>query len=188
MQRFRRAGVPLILAISALLSGCWTPPSASVRPRRQARIAEGSIAVGRVAETATVEAVDRAARTISLRVRGVKLRACTVATGVRNWEEIRVGDQVHVTIKEELTVYVAAENRAPDARVLAIEPSYRLLTVQYRDGQTETFKVGLHTRMGELEAGDAVAIRPIEALDLRLRRHRNRHESSRSSQSVTSAR
>ena len=113
-------------------------------------------------------------------VRGVPLPAYRIGPGVRKWGDIHVGDQVRATIKEVLTVYVPPANaRSSDARVLVVDPSYRLLTVQYLTGGMETFKIGLHTRMKDIEAGDSVAIRPVEAVELRARRH---------SQSATSAR
>ena len=56
-----------------------------------------------------------------------------------------------------------------DARVLMVDPSYRLLTLQYPDGQKETFKVPLGTRLEQMEGGDSVVIRPLEVLALRRR-------------------
>lgn len=78
-------------------------------------------------------------------------------------------------MEEYLTVYVPPANdvamrgRSPDARVLIVDRSYRLLTVQYPSGRTETFKIRLRTPMNGIEAGDAVAIRPVKAIELRVR-------------------
>ena len=71
-------------------------------------------------------------------------------------------------VKEVLTVYVAPI-RSHDARVLVVDPGYRLLTVQYPNGSTETFKVGLHTPMTGIEPGDSVAIHPAEVAEPRVR-------------------
>jgi hypothetical protein len=136
--------------------------------------------------------VDRAARTVVLRVRGVALPACRVGRNVRDWARIRAGDEVRATIREMLTVYVQPANGSggppvafpglsQDARVLAADPSYRLLTVQYPDGETETFKIGLHVRTEGIGPGDSVAIRPVEAAGLHVRRHPDREESSHAS-------
>ena len=122
-----------------------------------------------MADSATVEAVDPAARTIALRVHGNRLAACRIGPRVRYWGELRTGDQVQATIRDVLTVYVARSG-SPDASVLVVDPSYRVLTVQYPNGQREGFKVGLRTRMDGIEAGDSVAIRPVEVTELRLRR------------------
>lgn len=114
--------------------------------------------------------------------------ACKVARRVRNWDRISVGDRVRATIEEVLTVYLGSTTRSLDARVLAVDPSYRLLTLQYPNGTTETLKVGLRARMQGIEAGDEVAIRPLEVRELRVQRHWNREQSSPPSQSAPSAR
>lgn len=145
-----------------------------------------------------VESADRDARTLLLSVHGATLPACKVGQGVRNWGDVNPGDEVRATIREVLTVYVApaddgrshdpgARSQSLDARVLVMDPSYRLLTVQYPNGGTETFKLGLHTRMEQIAAGDSVTIRRVEAIELHVRHHANRREGARSGQSVTPA-
>lgn len=117
------------------------------------------------------------------------VRGYEIGQRVRNWGDVRIGDRVSATLEEELTVYVApailskgptTESRGPnaggrgpppDARVLVVDPSYRVLTVQYPNGDTEAFKIGLHTPMEGIEAGDSVAIHPVEVIELRVRRH-----------------
>ena len=173
----RNARVSLIASLAAVLSGCWTPPSAYVQPGGEPRLIENGIEVEWAVHSAKVESVDRAARTVALSVRGRRLSPYDVGRDVSNWDEIRVGDQVSATIKEVLTVYVGPADESvvqaplPDARVRVVDPSYRLLTVEFPDGGTATFKTGLRTRMKGIEAGDFVAIRPIEAVELRVRHH-----------------
>lgn len=187
----RRARTALVAGAATFLAGCWTAPSADVRPGGQPRVVENGIEVERVADAATVESVDSAAWIVVLSERGVPRLACKAGRGVHDWDDVRAGDQVRVTIREVLTVYVAPRgagaaadarvgNLAPAARVLVADPSYRLLTVQYPAGGTETFKIGLHTRMQGIEAGDSVAIGCVEVTRLRMRRRVNREESSRS--------
>lgn len=93
----------MLAGVAVLLSGCWAPPSASVRPGRTSRVIERAIEV----ESA-------------------------VPGGSR------------------------------EARVLVVDPSYRLLTVLYPNGGTETFKVPLRTRISDIEAGDSVTIRTAD--------------------------
>lgn len=194
----RSVKLPWVAGVAVFLSGCWVPPSASVRPEGRPGVVARAIAVDRVADTATVESVDPAARTIALRVRGGTLPACKIGRGVRNWRGIRAGDQIRATVREVLTVYVApadensspnagVPSRSPQARVLVVDPSYRVLTVQYANGATEALKIRLHTRMEGIEAGDSVAIRPVEVIGLRVRRHSMREGSSLPRQSATSA-
>lgn len=201
---YRRASVPLVVGLGMLLSGCWAPPSAGVRPEGRPGIVASAIEVERVADSATIVSVDRAARTLVLRVRGITLPACRAGRRVRNWRDLESGAVVHATIKEALTVYVAptsstawrsetgpdAEVRSMrrDARVLVADRSYRVLTVQYPNGQTDAFKVGLRTPMKDIEAGDAVVIRPVEIIEAHVRRRSSQEEGSRSRPDMAPAR
>lgn len=183
-----RPRVALLVGATVILSGCWTPPSAAVRPEGKPRVIAQGIEIDRIVDSAKVESVDRASRTVGLSVRGVPLPAYKVGRSVRNWGDIRVADHVRATIEEVLTVYVAAAiGGSPDARVLAVDPSYRLLTVQYPNGRADTFKVALHTRMSGIEAGDAVAIRQVEVTGLHVQRYWHK-ASARPRRRVTAAR
>lgn len=167
-RAYRRAGV--LVSFTAVLSGCWVAPSASVRPAGKPGVVAEGLAFDRVADSARVESVDRAARTVTLSARGVSLPACRVGPGVRDWGDIHIGDRVRATIREVATVYVTRTG-SPDARVLTVDRSYRVLTVQYQNGETEALKLGLNARMEGIEAGDSVAIRPVEVTKLRIRGH-----------------
>lgn len=131
---------------------------------------------------AIVESVDPSAAAIVLRALGASA-ASTYKVGreVENLGELRMGDRVKPTIREELTVYVLRDGEAPgpngtpvriaaDARVQSVDASYRLLRLQYPAGEIRTLKVALGVDIRNLEAGDAVVIRPIEAIALREKR------------------
>ncbi len=92
-----------------------------------------------------------------------------------------IKDRVRATIAEEFAVYVLRDERLPvpgglpeaittDARVLSVDPSYRLLALQFPNGHTETLKVHRRVRLDEMGAGDAVVIRPVEILALQVRK------------------
>jgi hypothetical protein len=196
---YGRVWVPLVACVGMALSGCWTPPSADVRPGGRPRVIEKGIEVEHGAGAARIESLDPVARTVVLSVRGTSLPACRIGRGVRHWRRLHSGDRVRARIEEVLTVYVPPANeparahggaraRAASARVLTVDPSYRLLTLQYANGGTETFKIGLHTRMGGIRAGDSVTVRPVEVLELRARRRASREKGSRSSPSARPAR
>lgn len=128
-----------------------------------------------VADFARVESVDRGARIIGLRVAGVPL-FYGIGSHVRHWSDVQTGDEVRATLEEVLTVYVPSPREqagSPDAHVLVVDPSYRLLKLQYANGGTVTFKVALDTPMNGIAAGDAVRIHPVEVIGLRLRRRSN---------------
>jgi hypothetical protein len=137
-----------------------------------------------------IESIDRGNRAVVASKPGAAPIVIKIAPGVRNWDDVRVGDQIRPRLKWTLTVYVAplVENGSgavagwsSDWRVLVLDPSYRSLTVQLPNGDRNKFKLRLHTRLRDMEPGDSVAINTIEAVDLRVRRHSNRRESSRPS-------
>jgi hypothetical protein len=89
---------------------------------------------------------------------------------------------VAARVAEELTVYVSPDGRLPGddgttpagtyAKVLSVDPSYRLLTLQHADGRMQTFKVGLEVELKQMQSGDAVMIqtpREIVSLSVRVR-------------------
>lgn len=194
MNRYRSAGVALVVGAAVILSGCWTAPSASVRPEGKPRVIAEGIEVDRIVDFAKVESLDPAARTVALSVSGVPLPAYELGRSVRNLGDVRRADHVRATIAELLTVYVAGNNfhvaapsRPPDARVLVVDPSYRLLTVQYPNGETETLKTALHTRMDGIEPGNSVVIGQARVTELHVWRPWHKG-SSRPHRRVTSGR
>ena len=167
---------PPLFAAALLLAGCWTAPVATVQPHGEARLIQGAIAVTSVKDTAVVSSVDRSAGTVVLRSSGKpEVSTYRLAPKVSGLDDIKAGDVVQATVTEDLTIYVLHDGQLPDAggtvsvdaRVLMVDPSYRLLTLQYPDGQQETFKVPLGTRLEQMEAGDSVVIRPLGVLALR---------------------
>ncbi|HEX8783187.1 MAG TPA: hypothetical protein VF764_07450 [Steroidobacteraceae bacterium] len=147
-----------------------------MQPHGEARLIQGSIAVKSVKDTAVVSSLDRSAGTIVLRSSGKpETSTYKLAPKVSGLDDIRAGDVVQATVAEDLTIYVLHDGQLPgaggtvsvDARVLMVDPSYGLLTLQYRDGRQETVKVPLGTRLEQMEAGDSVVIRPVEVLALR---------------------
>jgi hypothetical protein len=159
-----------------VLAGCWTAPVATVQPHGEARLIQGAISVTSVKDAAVVSAVDRSAGTIILRTAGkAETSIYKLGPKVSGLDDIRPGDVVKATVAEDLTIYVLHDGQLPDARgtvsvdarVLMVDPSYRLLTLQYPDGQKETFKVPLGTRLEQMEGGDSVVIRPVQVLALR---------------------
>jgi len=169
----------LPLAGALALSGCWTAPVAHVQPKGESRLIQSGIAVESVKETATVQSVDLGARTLVLTPRKGEPRTYKAGPQVQNLDRIKAGDTVRATVAEELAVYVLRDGQLPgeggtrqtiasDARVLWVDPSYRLLMLRYPDGRDETLKVPLGVKLGEMEAGDDVVIRPLEVRSLQV--------------------
>jgi hypothetical protein len=171
----KNAIVALLPVVTALtLSGCWTPPNANVQPKGEPRLIQGGIPVESVKEPATVESVDASQRIVTFKVADGSSTACKVGLQVKDFDKLQAGDQVKVTLAEELAVYILKNGRLADetipfnAKVQSVDPSYRLLTLQYLDGKTETFKVGLDTKVLEMQPGDDVVVKTTEAKTIRI--------------------
>ncbi|HXW73414.1 MAG TPA: hypothetical protein VEK10_01260 [Steroidobacteraceae bacterium] len=169
----------LSLAAAMAISGCWTAPVADVQPKGEPRLIQGGIPVESVKDRATVQSVDPGARTLVLAPGQGATRTYKAGPQVQNLDRIKAGDTVRATVAEELTVYVLRGGQlsgaggthqtiASDARVLWVDPSYRLLILRYPDGRDETLKVPLGVKLGEMEAGDDVVIRPLELRSLQV--------------------
>ena len=167
-RRARSAAALLITGCA--LTACWTPPVANVQPKSEPRLIQSAIPVVSVKDAATVQAIDLEKRSITLRFAQGSVATIESGSTVSNFSKVRAGDTVRATVVQELSVYVLRDGRLPrgdgtaesinsDARILMIEPSYRLLTLQYPNRKAETFKVGLEAKLTEMEPGDDVTIR-----------------------------
>lgn len=113
---------------------------------------------------ARVEGVDCAARTVSLRSLE-PAGTYVIDPGVSRWQSLRVGDSVNARIRLELSVYIPAatdDPHRPAARVLNVDQSFRILTLQYADGQSDDFKVDLETPLDKVMPGASVDFRPLK--------------------------
>jgi hypothetical protein len=174
-----RSTVTCLLPLIALaLGGCWTAPIADVQPKGEARLIQSAIRVESVKDLATVQSINADRRIIVLKFSEGTTAKLKAGPQVANFYQIESGDKVQATVAQELSIYVLQNGQAPgtggkpeaikaDARVLTVDPSYRLLTLQYSNGQAETFKVGLDVKLLEMEPGDAVVVRTLELIALR---------------------
>jgi len=178
MNTLRLAAGLLLPAALLMLAGCWTPPNANMQPKGQAGLIQEGIVVESIKEPAVVQAVDAPARTLTLNFSDHATATYKVGDQVKNFEQVRTGDPVEVAVNEELAIYILANGRLPDgttaetlgvdARVLLADPGYRLLTLQYPDGQNEIFKPGPGTRLEQMTPGDSVVVRPGEVTSIHI--------------------
>jgi hypothetical protein len=174
----------LVLVAALALPGCWSAPIARLQPKGTPRPIHGAIilAVESVKPPAVVQSVDLAGRAITVLPKGeAKPISYKVDLRVSNLERLKAGDRVQATVAEDLTVYVAGDGDLPiapgssgtvvtDAQVLSLDPSYRLMTLHFPDGRDETLKVNRRVKLDEVEMGDEVSIRPVEAIALRMKK------------------
>jgi hypothetical protein len=170
----------LALGTALLLSGCWTPPNADVRPPGPSRVIQKGIVVQSAIRLGVVQSVNAATRTVVMQVPGTPgVHTYTASQRVTDLGRLHEGTKVRATVSEELTVYVSSDGRPPGAdvpegmeptaRILSLDPSFRVLTLQNRDGGRETFKVGLDVRLDQMQAGDDVMIQTAEIVSLAAR-------------------
>ena len=156
------------------LTGCWTPPNAHVQPGGEPRLIQGGISAESIRDRAMVQTIDASQHILNLKLSDGTQITCKVSRQIAGLDKIRVGDKIKVTLSEELAVYVLKDGSLPGAdgtekpipfiaRVQLVDPSYRLLTLQYLNGQTEVFKTDLNAKLSETQPGDAVVLQNAEA-------------------------
>ena len=175
---FKIAALACLPVAALTLAGCWTPPNANVQPKGKPGLIQDGIAVESVKDPAMVEAIDATARTITLKLSDNTTRTYKVGSPVADFDQVKVGDHVQATVTDVIAVYILENGRLPDgttaetlgvnARVLQVDPSYRILTLQYPNGQSDKFKPGLGTRMEEMSPGDSVVVKPQEVTAMKI--------------------
>jgi hypothetical protein len=175
--------VAICLPVFALtLTGCWTPPNANVQPSGKPGLIQGGIPVDIIQYPVTVEAVDADRRIITLKNADGSTKTFTVTPSVQNFDQVKVGDLVKATVKAELSVYILDHGRLPgangttrpktinfNAKVLTVDPSYRLLTLQFTNGHEFTIKAGLNVPLEKMAPGDDVVMRSNEVTAIEIK-------------------
>lgn len=189
--------LPLFLlpvAIAALQS-CSSIEADSESSAKLTRGVPGGTFVQTTKITATVTAIDPAKRKIALVTpKGEKL-SVEADSEVTNFDQIRIGDQLRVTLNEELVVRMAkpgekiedrgaaliglapagdkpgvvtAETYETSATVTAINLKKRKATLQFTDGSTKKVTVREDVDLSKHKVGDKVVIQATETFAILL--------------------
>jgi hypothetical protein len=165
-----------------ILTGCSTPPNANVQPAGKPGLIQGDIPVSVIQDPVTVVALDAGERTIVLKHADGSTKTFNVMPSVNNFDQVKVGDVIKATVKAELSVYILDHGRLPNpdgtsrpktinfnAKVLEVDPSRRLLTLQFTNGHSLTIKAGLDVQLEKLAPGDDVVMRSnqITAIEIK---------------------
>ena len=172
----------LVILLAAAPAGCWVPPRADVQPKGPARLIQAAVPVVSVKDDATVQSIDAAQGVIVLKFADGLTATVKSAPDLKNFSKVGAGNTVKATVAQDLSVYVLINGEAPgpdgkpvpvrtDARVLEIDPAYRLLTVEYANKSVEVLKVPLGTRLSEMEAGNSVMIETKELRAIKIRKN-----------------
>jgi len=151
----------------------------------------GGVVVETHKMTATVTGIDAAERKVTLVTPGGEKTTVKCGPEVINFDQIRIGDQLKVTVTEQLAIYMATEGApssdggaavvalAPKgakpggivastvqvtAKVTAIDLKHHKATLQFPDGTTSTVAVRKDVDLTKRQVGEEVVIRTTEAL------------------------
>ena len=176
------------------IAGYAQSPTASAKGKGKPS-AEGAIEVGAITATSKVTAVDPAKRTVTLTNDAGETNTYQLGKNVRNFDQIKVGDQVKATLLESVAVAVSKSSAAPDAgargvvavapkgampgviiaktrqitaKIVSVDTAARTVTVEGPMGGKPTIKVGPKVNLDQLQNGDDVTLRVTDALAIRV--------------------
>lgn len=199
-----------VLVTASLLSGCSSfgskdssaqtseavPPAVVAQdqaPATQAQDRPGGIEGEMVVVTAIVKAIDKKSRVVTLLSSDGKVAKVKCGPEVRNFAQIRVGDEVKTSLLETVELFVtgnsepAAERvtevgRAPlgsrpgfavidtievKAAVVAIDYQTRKVSLKSPDGKVKIVTAGPEVkRLNEVRVGDSVVARLTRAISI----------------------
>jgi len=166
--------ISALAGLTLTLTGCWTPPNANVQPPGEARLIQSGVMAEDNHLQATVQTIDVGQRVLKLQLADGTTLDCTVSPSVANFDQVQPGDQLKVTLTAKFAVYVLKDGRLAGAggkeevipfiaKVQTVDPSYRLLKVQFLKGQTVEWKASLEAKLMEMAPGDAVVLESAEA-------------------------
>ena len=196
------AGAAFIAAVPLLMTSCSSPSSSTTSqestgtmPMSQdsgggAEIERGRVVIDAASETATVQSIDKDTRTVVLLHSDGTTSDYECGPGVRNFDQIKVGDQVTATVGESVAIALikggvppaagtaTAVVRAPlgakpggrivdtigfTAKVISIDPATRMVTLQTPDGKNQTIKAGPDIDLTGVNPGDDVGVKVTRA-------------------------
>lgn len=184
--------LPALLALSACSSTSKNPPPPeSSESYVYAEGVPGGTYVRTTKATARVTFIDKEERKITLLNSDGKKTTLTAGPEVRNFDQIRVGDQVHLKTAEEMVIRMAGDTApypkdgaaaivalAPvgskpgilladtvqlTATVTAIDHAQHKATFRFPDGSSETFPVRPDVDLSKRSVGEQVTVRSTVA-------------------------
>ncbi len=187
----------LLLAAMLALTSCSStssePPVETTSATSFQEGVPGGVRVDTHKVTAKVTAIDTANRKVTLVTRDGEKTTVKCGPEVINFDQIRVGDQLNVTVAEEVAAYMAKEGATPTdgaaalvalapkgakpggvvastvqvtAKVIAIDLQRHKATLQFPDGTTRKVTVREDVDLTKRRVGEEVVIRTTEILAL----------------------
>ncbi len=184
--------LPLVLLTACSTTGLTTGGT----PVAPGTFADNSVFTGEIvtdssSTMATVVSVDHTKRLVVLKRADGSSVTYKAAPGAPGFEDVKAGDQVKVSVAEEMAVFLGRNSvpagtadtaklrvRVPNrteafaaevgilvftAKVTAINDWDDSVTLQLADGLTKTIKVGEAVNLADVSVGDSVSVRSTEA-------------------------
>ncbi|MBW2244114.1 MAG: hypothetical protein JRH01_19195 [Deltaproteobacteria bacterium] len=190
MSRTSRIGAAFASVFLLLLFGvaCQTGPKVETVVEKRP---DGVVVVQTVRLQASVVAIDATKRTVRLKPKRGEEKTLKVGEGAVNFEQVRVGDEVHAVLIEETAISLvpggapsnvaagAAVALAPvgqrpgavmagtvetTATIVAIDGHEHTLTLQFLDGEIRELDVAKDRDLSQVGLGDSVRIQYTEAI------------------------
>ena len=187
----------LAVIVSASVAWAQTPAAPKAEtpaaPKAEAPAGKPGVVVADVTTiTATVEAVDQAKRTMTLKGPKGRTVTLTVPPEARNFDQVKVGDKLKAKYVDSIAIFVRKSSDPPDAaetQAVAVAPrgqkpmaaalntvevtanvekvdyQKRLITLKGPEGNVRTLKVDPRVkRLAEIKPGDDIVLRRTEAV------------------------
>ena len=183
-----------LLALAGLVVS--TTVGCQTGPKIETEITEGPgsvVVVHTVRLQATVVAIDATHRTVRLQPRRGDPKTFRVGEDAINFQQVRVGDEVHAVVVEETAITLVSGGAPPSvgqaagvilapegakpgavmantvemtATIVAIDGHEHTVTLEFLDGRIQEVDVGRHRDLSNVGLGDSVRIQITEAVAL----------------------
>ncbi len=186
--------LPALLAVSACSSTSKAPPPPeSTGSFVFVEGVPGGVYVTRTKATAKVVFLDKAERKVTLLNSDGKKTTLTAGPAVRNFDQLKIGDQVHIEMAQELVIRMAGDTAAYPANdgaaaivalapvgakpgillagavqvtatVTAIDHAGYKATLQFPDGTSQTYPIRPDVDLTKRSVGEQVTVRSTIAV------------------------
>ncbi|HEY3278534.1 MAG TPA: hypothetical protein VGJ94_18095 [Syntrophorhabdaceae bacterium] len=181
-----------VLASALLVMWLGLAPAVAEGPKKKENGKPGAVLAEVMSVTASVEAIDQAKRTLTLKLPDGTKKTVKVGKEVINFDRIKAGDQLKTTYYESVAVFVRKSDEPPvetevgtvrvapkgakpgimvadiseiTAKVEAIDYKNRMVTLKGPEGQSGTFTVDRRVkRFMAIKPGDELVVRITDAL------------------------
>lgn len=177
--------IALLTAAAPLMIASCTTSSNPDKP------IEGSVTLNAITAVETVQAIDAEDRTVMLRHADGSITSYKCGPDVRNFNQIKVGDQVTATVAESVAIVLTKDSIPPAAgttsvmvrapmgakpagrtvdtigftsKVISIDTANRTVTLQMPDGTNRTVEAGPGVDMAAINIGDTVGVKITRAI------------------------